>query len=127
MNMENMYRDVIQSQTDACACHAHNSRQQSKLTCISLSNQASHISALLRPIFFLNTVPRPIFSADQNFHDRPILLYTYLLRVEDGEEPGKDHSVLINSQQTKHPGQAQQGEKDDSGLQNTPAGSECRV
>ena len=34
-------------------------------------------------------------------------LCRHLERVEDGEEPGKDYSVLIDSKQSKHPRQPQ--------------------
>ena len=39
-------------------------------------------------------------------------LHANLEGVEDGKEPGKDCSVLVDSKQSKHPRQSQQGQQD---------------
>ena len=42
--------------------------------------------------------------------------------IADGEQPCKHSGVVINSQDSKHPGQPQQGKEDNSGLQDGPIG-----
>ena len=40
--------------------------------------------------------------------------------IADGEQPCKHRGVAINGQDSKHPGQPQQGKEDNSGLQDGP-------
>ena len=45
----------------------------------------------------------------------------HLERVEDGEEPGKDCGISVESEETKQPGESQQRQQDDCCFQ------ECSV
>lgn len=41
--------------------------------------------------------------------------------VEDGEDPGKDESVLVDCKEPQHPGESQEGQQDKGSLDNIAA------
>ena len=45
---------------------------------------------------------------------------TNLGGIADGEQPCKHTGIAVNGQDSKHPGQPQQGKENDSGLQGGP-------
>ncbi len=46
---------------------------------------------------------------------RTLSIIAHLQGVEDGEEPGKDGGISIQSEDTEHPGQSKEGQEDEGG------------